>query len=136
MHKRSKLENSLTAFYCLRFTCTLKLDYPNAFHMARLNEPLLTVSSHVDSSRRDVNIHEIVDDPALYVTLVLVDENLLSGVKDLDEAVIVLFLFINRLVHCLVMTDPFPEIRHDFVNVAERDVIRTGTNNIKLILHK
>jgi len=46
--------------------------------------------------------------PALYVTLVFVNQNFFSGVENLDEAVVVLLRLVDGLVHRLVVPDPLP----------------------------
>ncbi len=58
-----------------------------------------TVSRQVDCPRPQVDVHEVVDDPALDVALVLVHQDLLSGVEYLDEAEPRL----QGLVQCLVL---------------------------------
>ena len=83
-----------------------------------------TVSSKVDCSRRDVNVHQIVNDSTLDVTFVFVDQNFLSGVEDLDEAVVVLVCLVDGFVQRLVVTNSFPEIGHDLVDVRESHIIR------------
>ena len=52
--------------------------------------------------------------------------DLLSGVKDLYEAVVVLLVLIDGLVQRLVVFDPFPEIGDDFVDVVEGHVVGAG----------
>ncbi len=63
-----------------------------------------TVSGDVDRPvGRDVNVHEVVDDPALNVSIMLVDQNFLAGVKNLDEAVLILFFLVDGFILSLVM---------------------------------
>ena len=64
--------------------------------MKKTNER--TMSRNIDRPRRDVNVHQVVDDSALDVTLVFVNQNFLSGVEDLDEAVVLLLVLIDCLV--------------------------------------
>ena len=54
----------------------------------------LTVSGDVDGPRRDVDVHEIIDDSTLNVTLVFVNQNLLSSVKNLKQKSI--FIFVKK----------------------------------------
>ncbi len=43
------------------------------------------MSGNVDGPGRDVDVHQIVDDSTLNVTFVFVNQNLLSGVKNLRQ---------------------------------------------------
>ncbi len=47
---------------------------------------MLTMPGKVDSLMRNMHIHQVIDDSALNVTLVLVHEDLLAGVEDLQKA--------------------------------------------------
>lgn len=47
-------------------------------------ELALTVAAQVDGARRDVNVHEVVDDPALDVVQHSVDQVPLAHVHDFD----------------------------------------------------
>ena len=75
----------------------------------------LTVSCNVDVPGCNVDVHQVVDDPALNVSLVFVDQNFLSGVEDLDEAVILFRYFVDRLVLELVMLDALAKVLHHVV---------------------
>lgn len=76
---------------------------------------VFTVSCNVNISRRDVHVHQVVDDSRLDVALVFVDQNFLSGVEDLDEAVILFRYFVDRLVLELVMLDALAKVLHHVV---------------------
>ncbi len=52
----------------------------------------------VDVPGGNVDVHQVVDDPWLDVSLVLVNQNFLSGVEYLDEAVVRLGHLVDRLV--------------------------------------
>ena len=73
------------------------------------------MSGDVDVPRRDVDVHQVVDDPGLDVALVLVDQHFLSGVEDLDEAVVRLGLLVDGLVLKLVVLDPLAKVLHHVV---------------------
>ena len=73
------------------------------------------MSGDVDVPRRDVDVHQVVDDPGLDVALVFVDEDFLSGVEDLNEAEVRLGLLVDGLVLKLVVLDPFAKVLHDVV---------------------
>lgn len=64
---------------------------------------VLTVSGEIDCPLGDVHIHEVVDDPALDVSLVLVHQDLLARVEDLEEAEVALQGVVQRLVLLLVV---------------------------------
>ena len=76
---------------------------------------VFTVSCNVNISRRDVHVHQVVDDSRLDVALVFVDQNFLSGVEDLDEAVVRLGLLVDGLVLKLVVLDPLAKVLHHVV---------------------
>ena len=76
---------------------------------------VFTVSCNVNISRCDVHVHQVVDDSRLDVALVFVDQNFLSGVEDLDEAVILFRYFVDRLVLELVMLDALAKVLHHVV---------------------
>jgi hypothetical protein len=67
------------------------------------------------------------------MSLVFVDENFLSGVEDLDEAVVTFFLLVDGLVQRLVVSDSFSKIGDDLVNVRESNVIRTKKESKEII---
>ena len=73
------------------------------------------MSSNVDVPGGDVDVHEIVDDSALDVSLVFVDENFFSGVEDLDEAEVGLDFLVDGLVLQLVVLDAFAEVLHNVI---------------------
>ena len=56
------------------------------------------MTCNVDGSGCNVYVHQVVDDPALNVSLMFVDQNFLSGVEDLDEAVVRLVRLVDGLV--------------------------------------
>ena len=70
---------------------------------------------NVDGPRGDVYVHQVVDDPALNVALVFVDQNFLSRVEDLDEAVVRLVRLVNRLVLELVVLDALTKVSDNVV---------------------
>ena len=76
---------------------------------------VFTVSCNVNISRCDVHVHQVVDDSRLDVALVFVDQNFLSGVEDLDEAVVRLGLLVDGLVLKLVVLDPLAKVLHHVV---------------------
>ena len=65
---------------------------------------------NVDGSGCNVYVHQVVDDPALNVSLVFVDQNFLSGVEDLDEAVVRLVRLVDGLVLKLVVLDALAKV--------------------------
>jgi hypothetical protein len=52
-----------------------------------------------------VHVHEVVDDPALNVSVVLMNEHLLARVEDLEEAKVGLEGLVKGLVLIFVVTD-------------------------------
>jgi len=73
------------------------------------------VSRYVNVPRRDVHVHQVVDDPRLDVALVLVHQNFLSSVEDLDEAVVLFRNLVNGLILKLVVFDAFAKVPHHVV---------------------
>ena len=73
------------------------------------------MSGNVDVPGSYVNVHEIVDDPALDVALVFVDQNFLSGVENLDEAVVLLDLLVDGFVLKFVVLDALAEVLHNVI---------------------
>ena len=73
------------------------------------------MSRQVDGPRPQVDVHEVVDDPALDVALVLVHQDLLSGVEYLDEAEPRLQGLVQRLVLIGVVLDALLEVLDDGV---------------------
>ena len=73
------------------------------------------MACNVDGPGGNVYVHEVVDDPALNVTLVFVDQNFFSGVEDLDEAVVRLVRLINRLVLKLIVLDALAKVTDNII---------------------
>ena len=68
------------------------------------------MSGEVNRSRRDVDVHDPVDNLRLEVSLVLVDHVLLPGVEELDEGEVGLVLLGDRLVDFFVVFYPLKEV--------------------------
>ena len=68
------------------------------------------MSGEVDRSRRDVHIHDPVDNLRLEVSLVLVDHVLLPGVEQLDEGEVGLVLLGDWLIDFFVVLYPLKEV--------------------------
>ena len=83
----------------------------------------LTVACNVDGSGCNVYVHQVVDDPALNVSLVFVDQNFLSGVEDLDEAVVRLVCLVDCLILKLVVLDALAKVP-DYVIWGKKKIIR------------
>ena len=75
----------------------------------------VTYPGQVDCPRRDMNVHEIVNDPALDVALVLVDQDLFSSIKNLHEAIASLQLLVHGLVLVLVVLDAVEKVLECFL---------------------
>ena len=69
-----------------------------------------TMSGEIDGPLGQFDVHQVVDDPALDVALVLVHDDLLAGVEDLEEAEVGLQVLVERLVLLLVVLYPRFEI--------------------------
>lgn len=92
-----------------------------------------THSGEVNGSGGDVNVHEIVNDAGLDVTLVFVDHHLFPRVVDLHEGHVLLFLFVQGIVLLLVVLYPLEEIGQSCVLVHVR-VVRTAHFDFHYIL--
>ena len=57
-----------------------------------------------------MDVHQVIDDPALDVPLVLVHDDLLSGIEYLEEAEVGFQVLVERLVLLFVVFDPRFEI--------------------------
>ena len=68
------------------------------------------MSSEIDSPLGQMDVHQVIDDPALDVPLVLVHDNLLSGIEYLEKAEVGLQALVQRLVLLFVVSDPRFEI--------------------------
>ncbi len=74
----------------------------------------------------DMHVHEVVDDSALNVPIVFMNQNLLASVKNLDEAKLVLLCFVDGLILGFVMLQkrvkcsrsrvPFGSLRRGYFN--------------------
>ena len=64
-----------------------------------------------------MNIHEVVDNPALYMTLNFVDEEFTTLIEDFDEGEIFVICFIKRLIGPFVMMDSLLEVIYCFIGV-------------------
>ena len=70
----------------------------------------LSVSSEIDCSRSNVDVHQPVDNPGLQVPLVPVHDELLPGVDDLHEGEVTLVLLLHRLIDVLVVVNSLEEV--------------------------
>ena len=68
------------------------------------------MSGEIDGPLGKMDVHQVVDDPALDVALVFVHDDLLAGVKDLKEAEVGLQVLVERLVLLFVVLYPRFEI--------------------------
>ena len=57
-----------------------------------------------------MDVHQVIDDPALDMPLVLVHDDLLSGIEYLEEAEVGFQVLVERLVLLFVVFDPRFEI--------------------------
>ena len=66
-----------------------------------------------------MDVHQIIDDPALNVPFVFVNDDLLSGIEYLEEAEGGFQVLVQRLVLLFVVFDPrfeiFDHLRHGLV---------------------
>ena len=77
-------------------------------HLLSANE--FTMSGEIDSPLGYMDVHQVIDDPALDVPLVLVHDDLLSGIEYLEEAEVGFQVLVERLVLLFVVFDPRFEI--------------------------
>jgi hypothetical protein len=73
------------------------------------------VPCNVDVPGGNVYVHQVINDPALNVSFMFVNQNFLSGVEDLDEAIVRLVCFVNSLVLKLVMLDSLGKVSDNVV---------------------
>ena len=95
-----------------------------------------------------MHVHEVVNDSALNMSIVFVNQDLLAGIKNLDEAKLVLFCLVDGFILGFVMLqkgvnvgghmccslgcigmdyfDSLFEVRNDVVDVLVGDIVRTG----------
>ena len=77
-------------------------------HLLSANE--FTMSGEIDSPLGYMDVHQVIDDPALDMPLVLVHDDLLSGIEYLEEAEVGFQVLVERLVLLFVVFDPRFEI--------------------------
>ena len=70
------------------------------------------MSAEVDSSWHNVYVHQVVHNPGLDMTLMLVNKNLSTTVEYLHKAIIRLHCFIQWLILCLVVLNSLSKIFH------------------------
>ena len=68
------------------------------------------MSGEIDSPLGYMDVHQVIDDPALDMPLVLVHDDLLSGIEYLEEAEVGFQVLVERLVLLFVVFDPRFEI--------------------------
>jgi len=82
------------------------------------------VSSQVDGPGKDVNVHQVVNDPALNVAFVTMDQDLGTRIEDLHETEVGFEDLVQRLILRFVVLDAKQEIVEDRL-VLRVLVIRT-----------
>ena len=76
------------------------------------------MSGEINGSGGEVTIHHVVDDPALDVSLMFVDQDFGAGVVSLDEAVLGFQRLVNLLVLTLVVVNPLHKVLDNLVGAV------------------
>ena len=91
----------------------------------------------VDRPGCDVDVHDPVDDLALEVALVLVDDILLPSIVELDKCQVALRLLGDGLINLLVVADPLQEVDDGLVGLhplvvrtVDLDLPHVGLDNV------